>query len=42
MGERRGVCRAVFGKPKGKRPIGRLKIILRWIFKKWDMGHGLD
>ena len=30
------------GKPEGKRPLGRLcvdvLIILRWIFKKWDVG----
>ena len=29
-------------KPEGKRPLGRLsvdgKIILRWIFRKWDVG----
>ena len=23
-------------KPEGKRPLGR--IILRWIFRKWDVG----
>jgi len=30
------------GKLEGKRPLGRLglegKIILRWIFRKWDLG----
>jgi hypothetical protein len=30
------------GKPEGKRPLGRLgvdgRIILRWIFRKWDVG----
>ena len=30
------------GKPEGKRPIGRprcrWRIILRWIFRKWDVG----
>jgi len=41
-GERRGVCRILVGKPEGKRPLaipvidGR--IILRWIFRKWDIG----
>ena len=30
------------GKPEGKRPLGRRgidgKIVLRWIFSKWDVG----
>jgi len=30
------------GKPEGKRPFGRpgidKRIILRWIFRKWDVG----
>jgi hypothetical protein len=34
------------GNPEGKRPIGRAsidgRIILRQIFRKWDMGYGLD
>ena len=42
MGERRGVCRLLVGKPEGKRPLGRPRldgrIILRWIFRKWDVG----
>jgi len=42
MGERRGVYRVLVGKPKGKRQPGRLRrrwgIILRWIFRKWDVG----
>jgi hypothetical protein len=33
-------------KPEGKRQLGKprcdWKIILRWIFRKWDMGHGPD
>jgi hypothetical protein len=32
-------------KPEGKRPFGRPRRkwgILRWIFRKWDRGHGLD
>ena len=41
MGERRGVYRVLVGKPEGKRPFGRPRrrwgIILRWIFRKWDM-----
>jgi hypothetical protein len=40
MGESRGVCRVLVGKPEGKRPLERPKcrrrIILRWIFRKWD------
>jgi hypothetical protein len=30
--------------PEGQRPLGRLigKITLKWIFKKWDGGRGLD
>ena len=42
MGERRGVYRVLVGKSEGRdhlrdpRVDGR--IILRWIFKKWDMG----
>ena len=33
------------GKPKRKRRLGRPRhrcIILKWIFRKWDGGHGLD
>ena len=33
--EGRGVCRVFVLKSEGK-------IILRWIFRKWDVGHGLD
>jgi hypothetical protein len=29
MGEKRNLCRLLVGKPKGKRPLGRLKC--RWI-----------
>ena len=40
MGESRGVYRVLVGKPEGKTPLGRpklrWKIILRWIFRKWD------
>jgi len=46
MGVRRGLYRGLVGKPEGKRSLGDQgldgKIILRWIFRKWDMGHGLD
>jgi len=34
------------GKPEGKRPLGDPGIdgwiILRWIFRKWDVRYGLD
>ena len=40
MGEGRGVHRVLVGKPEGKRPLGRSRhdgrIILRWIFRKWE------
>jgi len=40
VGERRGVYRALVGKPEGKRPLGGVdgRIKLRWIFRKWDVG----
>jgi len=42
MGEKRGVYRVLMGKPEGKRlhrgPAIYGKIILRWIFRKWDVG----
>jgi hypothetical protein len=41
MGERRGVYRVLVGKSEGKRPLGdpggEGRIILRWIFRKWDV-----
>jgi len=40
MGERRGVHRVLVGRPEGKRPLGDPdvdgRIILRWIFGKWE------
>jgi hypothetical protein len=40
MGEGRGMYRFLVGKSEGKRPLGRLRldgrIILRWIFRKWE------
>jgi hypothetical protein len=42
MGEGRGVYRVLVGKPEGRRPLERPgvdgTIILRWIFRKWDVG----
>jgi len=42
MGEATGVYRVLVGKPEGKRPIERprlrWRIILLWIFRKWDVG----
>ena len=43
MGEGRGVHRVLVGKPEGKRPLGvDGRIILRWIFRKWEGLWGLD
>jgi len=46
MEERRGAYRVLLGKPEGKGPLGRrrcrVRIILRWIFKKWDGGGAMD
>ena len=42
MGERRSAYRVLVGKPEGKRPVVRPgvdgRVILRWIFRKWDVG----
>ena len=41
-GERRGVYRVLVGKPEAKShledPVLDRRIILRWIYKKWDVG----
>ena len=41
MGERRAVYRGLMGQSEGKRPLGRPRcrrgIILKWIFRKWDV-----
>ena len=34
--EVRVAYRGSVGKPEGRRPLGRIRIILKWIFKKWD------
>ena len=40
MEEGRGEHKVLVGKPEGKRPLGRPnvdgRIILRWIFRKWE------
>jgi hypothetical protein len=42
MGERRGVYRVLVGKSEGKNRWGDPgvdgRIMLEWIFKKWDVG----
>jgi hypothetical protein len=46
VGERRGICRVLAGKHEGKNHLQEPgvdgRITLRWIFRKWDMGFGLD
>jgi hypothetical protein len=41
-----GVYWVLVGKPEGKRPLGRprrrWKDNIRWIFRNWDVGYGLD
>jgi hypothetical protein len=41
-GERRDVYRVLMGKPEGKRQLGNSgadgRVILRWIFRKWNGG----
>jgi hypothetical protein len=46
MGEGRGVYRVLVGNLRERdhwiEPGVDGRIILRWIFRKWDVGHGLD
>jgi hypothetical protein len=45
MGERRDAYRVFVGKHERvhlEDPGVDERIILRWIFRKWDGGHGLD
>jgi hypothetical protein len=37
--KRRGACRVLVGNPEGKKTLRstrRRRIILKWIFRKWD------
>jgi hypothetical protein len=42
LGEGRDISRVLVRKPEGKRPLRRPglsgRIVLRWIFRKWDVG----
>jgi hypothetical protein len=42
MRDRRGACRALVGKPAGKKALGRPRlrwnVILKYIFKNWKGG----
>jgi hypothetical protein len=44
IGEGRVAYRILVGRPEGRRPLGRprRRWEYKWIFKKWDGGHGLD
>ena len=46
MGESGSAYRLLVGKPEGKRPNGNTtlegRIILKWTFSMWGVGHGLD
>ena len=45
-GEKRVEYRILVGKSEGRRPLGRSRLIwednTKWIFAKWDVGHGLN
>jgi hypothetical protein len=46
ISERRGVYRVLMRRPEGKNQLGdpgvEGKILLGWIFRNWNVGHGLD
>jgi hypothetical protein len=46
MGEGRGAYRILVGRPERRNHLEDLgrdgRIILKWVFKKWEGGHGLD
>jgi len=45
-GRRKGLYRVLMGKPEVRNHLGDPSVdgrkILRWIFRKWDVGYGLD
>ena len=45
MGDRIGAYRVLVGRTEGKRPLEKPRrtwgIILKWIFRKWNVGKGL-
>ena len=45
-GNRTGVYRVLVGKPEGRNHLEDLGVdgrrILKWFFRKWKVGHGLD
>jgi len=36
-GKRRGAYMVLVGRPEGKRPLGGPRIIIKWIFRKWNV-----
>jgi hypothetical protein len=45
--ERRDAYMVLVGRPEGKRPLGIPRhnwedVILKWVFKKWEGGGGMD
>jgi hypothetical protein len=46
MGRREAYTGFLVRKPEGKRPLGKPevdgRIILRWMFRKWVGGYGVD
>jgi hypothetical protein len=41
-GAGKGVYLVLVENHEGKRPLGRSRIVLRHIFRKWDVGYGMD
>jgi len=46
MRERRGIYRVLVGNLRGRNNLGDPgidgRLIVRWIFRKWNVGYGLD